>query len=181
MKTNTRRYNRRLLMFTLLLFLSSFGGLCGTFRPAYNPKYPYVTQPLRQETKDYFCNKLGLTSDHPICQSNRDVFAADLVPLLEERFPVNQTPYSEVAEVLRGYPVDAQESKMPDGTVTSRTYAYLLTEYDGFCVYFGIHDVQADMVSRIYTSSVSGSGPTRTTCMPSEILEQPRPWLSGTK
>jgi hypothetical protein len=180
MKTNTRRYNRSLLMFTLLLFLSSFSGLCGTLRPASNSQYPWASQPLRQETKDYFCNKLGLASDHPICQSERDVFAADLVPVLEERFPVNQTPYSEVADVLRGYPVRTEESKLPDGTVTSRGYAYLLTEYDGFCVYFSMHDIQTEIVERISSSSI-GSGPTRTTCMPSEILEQPRPWLSGTK
>jgi hypothetical protein len=146
-------------LLVLMLFLSSFGGLCGTLRPTSNPEHPWAAQPLQPETKEYFCRKLGLANDHPICQPNRDVFAADLVPVLEERFPVNQTPYSEVAAVLKGFPAQAEESKLPDGTVTSRVYAYLLTEYDGFCVYFGIRDIQSEIVERIFSSSIGSVQP----------------------
>jgi hypothetical protein len=169
------KQGRYLNLLVLILFWSSFGGLCGTLQPAANPDHPWAAQPLQPATKEYFCRQLGLANDHPICQPNRDVFAADLVPVLEERFPVNQTPFSEVAAILKGYPVQAEESKLPDGTVTSKRYAYLLTEYDGFCVYFSIRDVQSDIVARISSTSI-GSGPTRDTCTSSEVRAQPRPW-----
>ncbi len=175
MKLDHHEQRKVLWLLMLALFWSSFGGLCGTLRPASNPEYPWAAQPLQPQTKEYFCNALGLASDHTICQPNREMFAADLVPALEERFPVNQTPYSEVAEVLKGYPVQADESKLPDGTVTSKRYAYLLTEYDGFCVYFSIRDVQSDIVARISSTSI-GSGPSRNTCTSSEVRAQPRPW-----
>lgn len=176
MKEAQPKQRRNLWRLVLALFLTSFGGLCGTLRPAANPEHPWAAQPLQLRTTNYFCNRLGLTSENPVCQSNRDVFAADLVPALEQRFPVNQTPYSEVAKVLQGYPVQTEESKLPDGTITSRTYVYLLTEYDGFCVAFDMHDIQSEIVERIYSSSI-GSGPTPDTCTSSEVREQPRPWL----
>jgi hypothetical protein len=176
MKIDHRKRHRNLMLLVFALFWSSFGGLCGTLRPTSNPEHPWAAQPLQLRTTNYFCNRLGLTSDNPVCQSNRDVFAADLVPALEQRFPVNQTPYSEVAKVLQGYPVQTEESKLPDGTITSRTYAYLLTEYDGFCVYYTMTDIQNEFVGRIGSTSI-GSGPIPDACASSETRAQPRPWL----
>ncbi|CAG1007439.1 hypothetical protein ANAEL_03536 [Anaerolineales bacterium] len=170
-----RKHYRGLFLLALILVMSSFGGLCGTLQPAANPEHPRAAQPLQPETKEYFCRQLGLANDHPVCQPNRDAYVADLVPVLEERFPVNQTPYSEVADLLQDYPVQVEESKLPDVTVTSKRFAYLLTEYDGFCVYFSIRDVQSEIVARISSTSI-GSGPTRDTCTSSEVRAQPRPW-----
>jgi len=174
MKTGRHEQRKSLWLLILALFWTGFSGLCGTLRPASNPEHPWAAQPLQLRTTNYFCSRLGLTSENPVCQSNRDVFAADLVPVLEQRFPVNQTPYSEVAKVLQGYPVQSEESTLPDGTITSKRFAYLLTEYDGFCIDFYV-DVSSDMVKRIGASSI-GSGPTPDTCTSSEVRAQPRPW-----
>jgi hypothetical protein len=174
MKTDHLKQHRGLLLLLLALFWSSVALACSWLDTNPAQEHPWIAQPLQLKTTNYFCNKLGLTSDNPICQPNRDVFAADLVPALEQRFPINQTPYSEVAEVLRDYPVQAEESKLPDGTVTSKRYAYLLTEYDGFCVDFYV-DVNSNMIKRIGASSI-GSGPTPDTCTSSEVRAKPRPW-----
>jgi hypothetical protein len=104
------------------------------------------------------------------------VFARDLFEVLQERFPENKTSYSEIAEVLAGYPVGVEESTSPDGTVTSRVYVYLLTEFDGFCVYFGTTDLHSEIIERVYASSL-GSGPSPTTCGSQELRMMPRPFL----
>lgn len=171
-----RKHYRGLFLLVLILVMSSFGGLCGTLQPTANPEHPRAAQPLQPETEEYFYRQLGLASDHPVCQPSRDVYAADLVPVLEEHFPVNQTFYSEVAEVLNGYPVEVENTKTPDGTITAKRYVYLLTEFDGFCMYFSTTDLQSERVERIYSSSL-GSGPTPTTCGSLKLREQPRPWL----
>jgi len=139
-------------------------------------KYPWLVQPLRAETRAYFCQKLDLQPDHRICRQGTNVLASDLVPVLQERFPPNKTFYSEVAHVLKGYPVEVEESITPDGIVTSRRYVYLLTEFDGFCVDF-YTDLQTELVKRIGSSSI-GSGPTPATCGSEKLRAQPRPFLS---
>lgn len=138
-------------------------------------RYPWLVQPLRPETRAYFCEKLDLEPDHPVCNLDRDVLAVDLLYALQQRFPVNETPYAEVEAVLEGYPVEAEESITPGGTITGRTYVYLLTEFDGFCVYFDV-DLQTGIVTRLNSSSI-GSGPTRTVCGSLDLRQQPRPFL----
>jgi len=138
-------------------------------------KYPWLVQPVRAETKAYFCEKLELSGEHSVCRPESDVLAADLLRALQERFRVGRTPYSEVEAALAGYPVEVSESKTPDGTVTSRRYVYLITEFDGFCVYF-YTDLQTGAVTRIGSSSV-GSGPTPTVCGSLDLRSQPRPFL----
>jgi hypothetical protein len=147
----------------LIAAIAIVGGMllaCG--EPNWGPTNPpWKTQPLSLDTKEYFCTKFAGTSTQAVCQDGKEVYAKDLVPIIEQRFPENQTPYSEVAEVLQGYPFSIDESKLPDGTVTSRTYEYLLTEFDGFCIRFSIRDLQSEIVSRVYTVWNDTCGPAR--------------------
>jgi hypothetical protein len=178
MKLQTRRQRWALLLLITVLLWSSVAASCALFGP--DPeiarKHPWVVQPIRPETKEYFCTKLDLPSTNAVCQVDKEVLTKDLLPVLQEKFPINQTPYSVVAETLKGYPVEVEESTLPDGTVTSRAYAYLLTEFDGFCVDFYV-DIQTNIVKRIGSSNPSGSGPTSDVCISREVRERPRPWL----
>jgi hypothetical protein len=167
--------SRRLLAMMIVCVASLSCSLFQT-NPEDTQRYPWLTQPVRAETKAYFCEKLKLPADDPVCRVDHDAFAADLARILEGRFPVNQTFYSEVAGALNGYPVEVENTKTPDGTITAKRYVYLLTEFDGFCMYFSTTDLQSEKVEKIYSSSV-GSGPTPTTCGSLKLREQPRPWL----
>lgn len=160
-----------------VIFTAVMGLACSWLQvdPETAQKHPWLVEPVRPETKAYFCERLDLDSAHPVCQANRNVLALDLLRALQERFPVNETPYSEVEEALSGYPVEVEESKTPDGTVTGRRYVYLLTEFDGFCVYF-YTDLQTGTVTRIGSTSI-GSGPSRTVCGSLRLRSQPRPFL----
>jgi hypothetical protein len=151
---------------------------CSWFQPDPETaqKHPWLVQPVQPETKTFFCEKLDLEADHSVCEPDKNVLASDLLRVLQQQFPEEETLYSEVEQVLEGYPVEAEESKTPDGTVTSRRYVYLLTEFDGFCVYF-YTDLQTGMVTRIGSSSV-GSGPSRSVCGSSDLRAQPKPFLS---
>jgi hypothetical protein len=176
---NQRAKKLRLTMLIVTMVITCVVSLsCSLFQtdPEEARKYPWLTQPVRAETKAYFCEKLKLPADDPVCRVDHDTFAADLAHILEEKFPIGQTSYSEIAETLKGYPVEVQESKSTQGTVTSKMYVYLLTEFDGFCVFFGTTDLQREKIERIFSSSV-GSGPTPTTCGSLKLREQPRPWL----
>jgi hypothetical protein len=176
---NQRAKKLRLTMLIVALVITCVVSLsCSLFQtdPEEARKYPWLTQPVRAETKAYFCEKLKLPADDPVCRVDHNTFSADLAHALEEKFPVNKTFYSEIAEILNGYPVEVENTKTPDGTITSRRYVYLLTEFDGFCVDFYVRDLQTEVVDRIDSSSV-GSGPTPTTCGSLKLREQPRPWL----
>lgn len=169
--------NRYWRKWGMVIFITAMGLACAWLQvdPETARKYPWLVQPLRLETKAYFCERLDLDLEHPVCRPDRNVLALDLLRVLQERFPVNETPYSKVAEVLSGYPVEAEESITPDGTVTSRAYVYLLTEFDGFCVYFDV-DLETGMVTRINSSSL-GSGPSPTVCGSLNLRSEPRPFL----
>lgn len=139
-------------------------------------KYPWLVEPIQRDTQIYFCEQLNLGPDNAVCSPNHSVRAIQLVQVLQARFLSKETRYSEIAKDLSGYPVEAEESTLPDGTVTSRAYVYLLTEFDGFCVYFYIRDLQTEVVDRISSSSV-GSGPSPTVCGSNRLRAQPRPFL----
>jgi hypothetical protein len=177
MSHRAKKSRRGLLLLAIMIVLL-VSTSCSLFQPSSEEtqKYPWLTQPIQAKTKVYFCEKLQLSADHPVCRVDNNTFAVDLAHVLEEKFPVNQTFYSEVVEVLNGYPVEVENTKTPDGTVTARRYVYLLTEFDGFCTYFSTTDLQSERVERFYSSSV-GSGPTPTVCGSAKLREQPRPWL----
>lgn len=179
MKPYISREHRRMLLLGIALLWSGVAASCALLGPdpEVAKEHPWVVQPIRPETKEYFCAKLGLPPTHPVCQADKDVLTKDLLPVLQQRFPTGQTLYSEVAEVLKGYPVQVEETKSPNGTVVSLRYNYLLTEFDGFCIEIEVRDPQSGIVSRIYSSNPSGSGPTSDTCTSTEVREQPRPWL----
>lgn len=68
---------------------------------------------------------------------------------------------------MQGFPVAIEESKSPEGDVTGRSYAYLLTQFEGFCVYFDV-DLKTNIVTRIGNTKAPGifDGPIPTRCGP---------------
>ena len=155
--TTTRARLYLVVVFAMLAFALL---ACGEpdWRPA---NRPWEKQPISRDTKEYFCTKFSLPATHPVCNPEKEVYANDLIPIVEQRFPENQILYSEVSEVLSGYPFSIDESKPPGGPVTSRTYEYLLTEFDGVCMRFSIRDLQTGIVSRVYPVWDEMCGPAR--------------------
>jgi hypothetical protein len=127
-------------------------------------QFPWVGEPINAESKASLCASLALEATHPLCRPDSTVYAPDVLPTLEKKFPLYTTPYTEVAQILAGYPVSAEESNALDGTVTSRRYVYLLTNFDDFCVAFDV-DLRSGMIDRIYGSQI-GSGSTPGPCGP---------------
>jgi hypothetical protein len=127
-------------------------------------QFPWVGQPITAESKASLCASLALEAKHPLCQPGSAVYAPDLLPVLERKFPLYTTPYTQVAQTLAGYPANVEESKSPDGTVTSKRYVYLLTNFDDFCVYFYV-DLQSEIVDRIDATKI-GSGSVPGPCGP---------------
>lgn len=49
------------------------------------------TTPLAKETRDLLCSRFGLSSNDPLCNGNKDVYAPDFVDIIEDAF----RPYEE--------------------------------------------------------------------------------------
>ncbi|MBM4429709.1 MAG: hypothetical protein FJ026_05075 [Chloroflexi bacterium] len=130
-------------------------------------RYPWVREPVDEEHKARLCVALGLETSHPLCQTGSRVSAGDVVTAVAERFPVNKTRYKEVAQALDGFPVCVEESRLPRGEVTGRSYVYLLTQFEGFCVYFDV-DLETNIVDRIGNTKAPGifDGPIPEKCGP---------------
>lgn len=154
---NPARSSKQLV--AALAILAGMLFACG--EPNWGPTNPPWKQPLSLDTKEFFCSKFAAVATREVCRTGQEVYAKDLVPIIEQRFPENQISYPEVAEALQGYPFSIDEAKLPDGTVTSRGYEYLLTEFDGFCIGFGISDLQTNIVTRVYSVWSDVCGPAR--------------------
>jgi hypothetical protein len=130
-------------------------------------RYPWVREPVDEEHKARLCAALELGPESPLCQHDTSISAYDVVIAVEQRFPVGKTQYEEVTEALQGFPVVVEESRLPDGQVTSRGYAYLLTQFEGFCVDFYV-DLDTNVVDRIDNSKAPGifDGPIPEKCGP---------------
>jgi hypothetical protein len=72
-----------------------------------------------------------------------------------------------VAVALHAFPVAVEESKAPTGIITGRSYAYLLTQFRGFCTYFVV-DLDTEAVERIDNTKTPGlsDGPIPEVCGP---------------
>lgn len=130
-------------------------------------RYPWIVEPVDEEHKAKLRVALNLDTTSSVCQPDQRVMISDLYLILEERFPIDSTPYEAVAQALRDFPVVVEESTLPDGTVTGRTYAYLLTQFEGYCSYFYV-DLEKNTVNRIDNSKAPGmfDGPTPVKCGP---------------
>jgi hypothetical protein len=118
-------------------------------------RYPWVREPVDEEHKARLCAALGLDGSSPLCRPDSRVSVSDVVLAVQRRFPLNKTRYEEVAEALKGFPVAVEESRLPSGEVTSRRYAYHLTQFKGFCVYFYV-DLETGIVDRIHNTKEPG-------------------------
>ena len=130
-------------------------------------RYPWTVEAIDEEHKAKLCQALQLQVEDPFCQAGERVTTTELMEAVAQRFPVNQTPYPEVATALQDFPVVVEESKLPTGIVTSRRYAYLLTQFRGFCTYFDVH-LDTQVVERIGNTKAPGlsDGPIPEVCGP---------------
>ena len=118
-------------------------------------RYPWTVEPIDEESKAKLCQALQLTADDRFCQPGVRVTTTHLMQVVEQRFPINRTSYAEVATALQNFPVAVEESKSPAGAVTSRSYAYLLTQFRGFCTYFDVN-LDTQVVERIDNTKAPG-------------------------
>jgi len=115
--------------------------------------FPWVGQPISEDSKASLCDTLMLEPKHSLCKPDSVVYAPDIVPVLQKKFPPYRTTYTQVVETLAGYPTRVEESVLPDGTVTSKGLAYQLTDFDGFCVSFYV-DLKSGMIDRIGATTI---------------------------
>jgi hypothetical protein len=136
-------------------------------RATYVARYPWVEKPIDEEHQSKLCEALQLPSDNPFCKRPGKTHVATLMKMLEARFPINETRYDEVAQALHEFPWVKQESVYPGGTVTSRCYAYQLTQFQNFCVYFEVN-LGTNVVEEIDCTLASGlsDGPPTWPCVP---------------
>jgi hypothetical protein len=135
-------------------------------------RYPWTVEAIDEEHKAKLCQALQLKTDDRFCQAGARVTTTELMQAAKQRFPVNRMTYPEVAVALHDFPVAVEESKLPSGIVTSRRYAYLLTQFRGFCTYFDVN-LDTEVVERIGNTKTPGlsDGPIPEVCGPA--LGQP--------
>ena len=135
-------------------------------------RYPWTVEAIDEEHKAGLCQALQLETNAPFCQAGARVTTTELMEAVAQRFPVNQTAAADVTTALRDFPMVLEESKLPTGVVTGRTYAYLLTQFRGFCVYFNVN-LDTQIVDRIWNTKAPGlsDGPIPEVCGPA--LGQP--------
>jgi hypothetical protein len=130
-------------------------------------RYPWTVEGIDGEHKAKLCRALQLKAEDSFCQAGTPVTTTELMQAVEQQFPVNETPYLEVAAALQDFSVVVEESKSPSGVVTSRCYAYLLTQFRGFCTYFYV-GLDTKVVERIGSTKTPGlfDGPIPQACGP---------------
>lgn len=130
-------------------------------------RYPWTAASIDEESKAKLCHALQLDANDVLCRPGEDARAADLMRAVQQRFPVKRTQYREVENVLQEFPKVVEESRSPEGVVTGRTYAYLLTQFKGFCVYFDVN-LNTDVVDRVDNTKAPGifDGPIPEVCGP---------------
>jgi hypothetical protein len=130
-------------------------------------QYPWAVYPISEESKAALCQTLGLLAEDDFCQEGTEVRHEDVFAKVKEVFPINQTTYDEVEARLGDFPHLVEESRQPDGTLVGLWHIYRLTEYRGACIYFQIDLKDNRTIEKIGATSL-GSGPSPTTCGPSE-------------
>lgn len=129
-------------------------------------RYPWGFYPISEQSKAALCQVLALSPQDKLCQLGTSVYHRDVASAVEEAFPPGRTTYTEVEVKLGSFPHERQESRLPDGTLTSLVYAYQLTEYEGACVYF-VLDINTQVIKRIGRTTLPGpfDGPIPTRCI----------------
>lgn len=130
-------------------------------------RYPWTVEAIDEEYKATLCQALQLKAEDPFCQAGERVTTTELMEAVAQRFPVNRTASADVTTALRDFPMVIEESKLPTGAVTGRTYAYLLTQFRGFCTYFNVN-LDTQIVDRIWNTKTPGlsDGPIPEVCGP---------------
>ena len=135
-------------------------------------RYPWTVGAIDEEHTARLCQALQLKADDGFCQAEARVTTTELMEAVTQRFPVNRTASADVTAALRNFPMVIEESKLPTGTVTGKTYAYLLTQFRGFCTYFNVN-LDTQIIDRIWNTKAPGlsDGPIPEVCGPA--LGQP--------
>lgn len=126
--------------------------------------YPWLVNPIQEDTKAALCSALDLSPDNEMCIYGAIVNFDDIVSEIELQFTLGETSYAIVEEKLGSFPHKREQSIHPEGHITSLRYAYQLTEYPGACVYFYINLDDLDTVDDISTTDVS-DGPLPERCL----------------
>ena len=66
-------------------------------------RYPWTVEAIDEEHKAKLCQALQLQVEDPFCQAGERVTTTELMEAVAQRFPVNQTPYPEVATALQDF------------------------------------------------------------------------------
>jgi hypothetical protein len=118
--------------------------------------YPWAYYPISEASKAALCGALALAPEERLCQQGTSVYHEDVFRRIEIAFPLGRTTYAEIELKLGDFPHVREESRLPDGTVTSVTYVYQLTEYKGACIYFSMDTKEHRIVERIDRSQLLG-------------------------
>lgn len=130
-------------------------------------RYPWAVYPIKEESKRKICDALQLPQHDIFCQPGNPVDHWDVYEKIVEVFPPGRTAYREVELALGEFPHVTEEARLPDGTLTSLTYVYQLTEYEGACVYFDIDD-SLTTIEKISATKRDILSPQRTKCGPAD-------------
>lgn len=135
-------------------------------------RYPWTVEAIDEAHKAKLCQALQLKADDSFCQVGARVTTTELMQVVTQAFPVNRTAFADVTTALRDFPMVVEESKLPTGAVTGRTYTYLLTQFKGFCTDFNLN-LETQTLDRIWNTKVPGlsDGPIPEVCGPA--LGQP--------
>ena len=129
--------------------------------------YPWLVNPISEESKTTLCKALERSPDDRICQAGTRIIHSYVFEKVQEVFPAGQTSYVEVEAKLGDFPHYLEETKRPDGTLVGMRYVYRLTEYEGACIYFYVNAGDKITIERIGATNL-GSGYIPTTCGPGE-------------
>lgn len=151
------------LKFTLLVF-AFIGVGCGQIGVSAEQRgvqatreaeqYPWVFNPISEESKAALCQALELSADDDFCLEGTEIKHHDVFEKIKEVFPINQTTYDEVEAKLGNFPHSVQETLQPDGTSGGLWHVYQLTEYQEALIYFQIDLNDKKTIERIFPSGL---------------------------
>lgn len=130
-------------------------------------EYPYLDNPIAEETKQSLCQALSLPADDDMCQDGTEIMFYEVVQTVRQVFPVGETSYREVEEKLGAFPHVRSAPTREDGSLISLEYVYGLTEYEGACVYFWVDlEDTSTVISIIASAPEASTGSISTICEP---------------
>jgi hypothetical protein len=119
------------------------------------------TTPLSEETRDLLCSRFGLSSDDPLCNGKKDVYAADFVEVVEDAFrpyewygiPSSEAAtYDEVEEKIGKFKYECEPTETTGDGLTYFVCSYDLRGDREFVMTF-IYTYPEKSVMRIMSTS----------------------------